>query len=162
YWTDDKEERILLGTGDAYLIALDAKTGQPCPDFGDKGRVDLTKGLFRKVDRKQYAVTSPPVVCRDVVVVGSSINDLPNTRETPPAAVRGCAARSGKHLGTFNPGPKRGDSDNATGLKDRGRTPENTTAGAQMSAEEKVGYVSLPIGTPTNDWYGGHRHGDNL
>src|SRR2546423_935754 len=78
HWSDGKEERLFLGTGDAYLLALDARTGKPCPDFGEKGRVDLTQGLHRKVDRKQYAVTSPPVICRGVVIVGSSINDMPS------------------------------------------------------------------------------------
>src|SRR5262249_4459693 len=76
YWTDGREERILFGTGDAYLIALDARTGQPVPGFGRGGRVDLLEGLRRPArERRLYSVTSPPVVCRDVVVIGSCIAD---------------------------------------------------------------------------------------
>src|SRR5262249_1855346 len=60
YWSDSKESRLFLGTGDALLIALNAKTGEPCKDFGEDSRVDLTRGLRREVDRKYYAVTSAP------------------------------------------------------------------------------------------------------
>ncbi len=162
YWSDGKEERLFLGTGDAFLIALDARTGKPCPDFGTKGRIDLTQGLHRKVDRSQYAVTSPPVVCRDVVIVGSSINDLPPRKESPPGDVRGFDPRSGKLLWTFHTVPQKGEPGVETWEGDSWKYTGNTNAWAPMSADERLGYVYLPIGTPTNDWYGGQRHGDGL
>src|SRR5262249_1175554 len=73
YWTDGKDERIFIGTGGAMLVALDAKTGTPCEGFGEAGRVDLALGMRREINRDQYAVTSPPIICRNVVAVGSSI-----------------------------------------------------------------------------------------
>jgi len=162
HWSDGKEARLFLGTGDGLLIALDAKTGKPCPDFGDAGRVDLTKGLRRPVDPKHYAVTSAPVVCRDVVVVGSSIVDFPMTKESPPGDVRGFDARSGKPAWTFHSVPQKGEVGNETWENDSWRYTGNTNAWAPMSADDDLGYVYVPFGTPTNDWYGGHRHGDNL
>jgi quinoprotein glucose dehydrogenase len=162
HWTDGKDERIFLGTGDAYLLALDAKTGKPCPDFGDKGRVDLTKGLRRPVDRQLYAVTSPPVICRDVVMVGSSISDLPPKKTMPPGDVRGFDPRTGKQLWTFHTVPQQGETGNDTWEKESWKTCGNTNPWAPISADEELGYVYLPIGTPTNDWYGGERLGDNL
>src|SRR5262249_7970953 len=67
-WSPGSEARILIGPGNAYLIALDAKTGQPVPTFGADGRIDLTTGLGREVDRRYYTVTSPPIVVGDIVI----------------------------------------------------------------------------------------------
>ncbi len=162
YWSDGKDERLFLGTGDAYLLALDARTGKPCPDFGDKGRIDLTVGLRRKVERKQYAVTSPPLICRDVVIVGSSINDMPGVKEMPPGDVRGFDPRSGKLLWTFHTVAQKDEPGVETWQGDSWKYTGNTNVWAPMSADDKLGYVYLPVSTPTNDWYGGHRLGDNL
>ncbi len=162
YWTDGKDERLFLGTGDAFLLALDARTGTPCPDFGTQGRIDLTQGLRRKVDRSHYAVTSPPLICRDVVIVGSSISDLPRSKEMPPGDVRGFDPRSGKLLWTFHTVPQKGETGVETWQDDSWKYTGNTNVWAPMSADEQLGYVYLPVGTPTNDWYGGHRPGNNL
>jgi glucose dehydrogenase len=162
YWRNDRGGRIFIGTGDAYLIALDARTGKPVGGFGQKGRVDLTKGLRRTVDRKLYAVTSPPLVCRNVVIVGSSIFDLPPGKTMPPGDVRGFDAETGKLLWTFHTVPQKGETGNDTWGKDSWKYTGNTNVWAPMSVDDETGYVYLPVGTPTNDWYGGHRPGDNL
>jgi quinoprotein glucose dehydrogenase len=162
YWTDGKDERLFLATGNAFLIALDARTGQPCPDFGDHGKIDLTKGLRRPVERRLYAVTSPPVICRDVVVMGSSIFDLPPSLEMPPGDVRGFDARTGKLLWTFHTVPQEGEFGNQTWENGSWKYTGNTNVWTLMSADDELGYVYLPVSTPSNDFYGGHRHGDNL
>ncbi|HKB39763.1 MAG TPA: pyrroloquinoline quinone-dependent dehydrogenase [Gemmataceae bacterium] len=162
YWSDGKEERLFLGTGDAHLVAVDARTGKPCVGFGNQGKVDLTKGLYREVDRRLYAVTSPPIVCRNVVVVGSSISDIPPAKTMPPGDVRGFDAVTGKQLWTFHTVPQKGETGNETWEKGSWKQAGNSNVWAPMSADEELGYVYLPVGTPTNDWYGGHRHGDNL
>src|SRR5262249_13087396 len=118
HWTDGKEARVFIGTGDSQLIALDAKDGTPCKDFGEEGRVDLTKGMRRPVDKKFYAVTSAPVVCRDVVIVGSSIWDFPLKKETPPGDVRGFDVKTGKQLWCFQSVPQKGEVGNETWLND--------------------------------------------
>ena len=77
YWADGNDRRILFGTGDGYLICLNAQTGKPVSTFGQQGRIDLTQGLGRAVDRRHYGVSSPPIICRDVVVMGSKVHDVP-------------------------------------------------------------------------------------
>src|SRR3954466_15971462 len=69
YWRNGDDERIVMLTAFAQMIALDAKTGKPVPSFGTDGRVDLTEGLRRPVDRNYYTMTSPPIVVRGVIVV---------------------------------------------------------------------------------------------
>lgn len=162
YWKDGDDERLFLGTGDAHLVALDARTGKPCAGFGTGGRIDLTRGLRRPVDRKLYAVTSPPIVCRGAVVVGSSIFDMPPQKQMPPGDVRGFDVRTGKLLWTFHTIPQKGQAGNDTWEKESWKDTGNTNVWAPMSADEELGYVYLPVSTPTNDWYGGHRPGNNL
>ena len=75
YWRNGDDERIVILTAFAQMIALNAKTGEAVPGFGTDGRVDLTQGLRRPVDRGYYTMTSPPVIVRGVIVVGSSVFD---------------------------------------------------------------------------------------
>jgi quinoprotein glucose dehydrogenase len=162
HWTDGREERIFIGTGNAFLIALDARTGKPIPTFGAGGRVDLTQGLGRPVNRLHYSVTSPPVVVRDVVVVGASILDYPVARAMPPGHVRGFDARTGKLRWIFHAIPQAGEAGNETWAQESWKTGGGANVWAPMSADEELGYVYLPFSTPSNDYYGGHRPGDNL
>jgi quinoprotein glucose dehydrogenase len=103
YWTDGKEERIYWGTGDGYLIAVDAKTGRPCDDFGKNGRVDLMDGLPRAkrgerdfLNALTYSVQSPPLVVRDVVITPASISSYIINKEQIPGWLRGFDVRTGK------------------------------------------------------------------
>ncbi len=162
YWADGEDKRILIATGDSQLIAVNAKTGKPIETFGEKGRVDLTQGLRRRVSKRLYAVTSPPVVCRDVVVVGSSIMDGAAFKKSPPGDVRGFDVRTGKTLWTFQSIPQAGEFGNETWRDNSWEYTGNANVWTLMSADEELGYVYLPFGTPTNDFYGGHRPGDGL
>ena len=163
YWRDGEDERIVVLTGHAFMIALDAKTGRPIESFGDKGRVDLSEGLSRPVvARALYSNTSPPVIVRDVIVVGSSILDYPVVKAMPPGDVRGFDVRTGKKLWTFHAVPHPGEVGHETWENDAWRDTGNTNVWAPMSADEQLGYVYLPFSTPANDYYGGDRPGDNL
>jgi quinoprotein glucose dehydrogenase len=162
YWTDGKQERIIVGTVDAYLIALDAKTGKPIADFGEGGRIDLTKAIPLAVRSRNYSVSSPPVICRDVVIVGASINDVPFTKEMPRGDIQAFDVRTGKPLWVFHTVPQAGEFGNDTWENESWKYTGNTNVWTLMSADEELGYVYLPTGTPTNDWYGGQRLGDNL
>lgn len=137
YRQNGKQKQLYIATGDAYLIALDANTGKPVMTFGDSGRIDLGKGL----DRRLYGCTSPPLVCGNVVVVGSSILDYPAISPMPPGDVRAFDATTGELLWVFRSVPN---------------------VWTWMSCDEKAGIVYLPFGTPTNDFYGGQRPGDGL
>ncbi|HSE97017.1 MAG TPA: PQQ-binding-like beta-propeller repeat protein, partial [Blastocatellia bacterium] len=169
YWTDGKEARIYWGTGDGYLIAVDAKTGRPCADFGESGRVDLMKGIPRVkrgerdyLNALKYSLSSPPIVCRDTVITGSLIADRIVTKEAPPGDVRAWDARTGKLKWSFHTVPREGEFGVKTWENDSWKYSGNTNVWTMMSADDELGYVYLPIGTSTNDFYGGHRLGDNL
>jgi len=162
YWSDGDDARIFLATGDAHLWAFDAATGRPIARFGADGKIDLTLGLRRPVDRNAYQVISPPMVVGDIVIVDSSISDGPRYMTAPPGDIRGFDVRTGELRWTFHTVPQAGEVGNDAWENDAWTYTGNTNAWSIMSADQELGYVYLPLGTPTNDWYGGHRLGDNL
>jgi quinoprotein glucose dehydrogenase len=163
YWRDGADERLILLTADATMFALEARTGRPVERFGDKGRVDLAQGLSRPVsDRSLYSNTSPPVIVRGVIVVGSVVPDFPYLRDMPPGDVRGYDVRTGKRLWTFRAVPAPGEAGHETWEKDSWKNTGNTNAWAPMSGDEELGTVYLPFAAASNVYYGGDRPGDNL
>ena len=162
YWSDGKIDRLLLGTHDAYLISVDAKTGALDKSFGDGGRIDLMGTLAHAVRATNYSVSAAPVICKDVVVVGASIHDGPTHKEWPRGDVSGFDVRTGKKLWTIHSIPQKGEFGNETWGDDSWTYTGSTNVWTNMSADEELGYVYLPFGTPTDDFYGGHRPGANL
>ncbi len=162
YWAGDGEERLYLAGHDAYLYAVNAKTGQLVGSFGDAGRVDLTTAIPLAEHARNYTVTSPPVVCRDRVIVGSSINDVPQNKEGPRGDVQAFDVRTGQPAWVFHAIPQEGEFGNETWENESWKYTGNANVWTLMSVDEQLGYVYLPMSTPTNDWYGGHRLGDNL
>jgi quinoprotein glucose dehydrogenase len=164
YWTDGKDERVLTLVG-PYLVALNAKTGKRYPEFGAGGEVDLRQGLSRPYD--DYNWRSAPIVVRHVVIVGSVVGDInnaarPSRMEAPPGDVRGYDVRTGRLLWTFRTIPRPGELGNDTWEKDSWSYTGHTNVWNTMSGDDELGHVYLPLTTPTNDWYGGHRPGANL
>ena len=166
YWPDpdlpNGGGRLLYAAVDAVLRAVDTLNGEPIASFGQGGEVDLTRGLRRAVPQSQYSVSSPVSLCRDVVIVGSSITDGPRTPEAPPGDVRGFDVRSGEQLWTFHSIPQQGEPGRDTWEDGSWKYSGNTNVWPMMSVDEEAGLAYLPFSTPTNDWYGGHRLGDNL
>ena len=162
YWSSEDKQRIFFATNDANLWSIDALTGLPDSSFGDGGKIDLSLGLGREIDKRQYGVVSPPLVTNDIVVVNSIINDGPTTKEMPPGNVRGFDPRTGDIVWMFETIPQAGAFGNETWKNGSWEYTGNTNSWTIMSADDELGIVYLPIGTPTNDWYGGLRHGDNL
>jgi quinoprotein glucose dehydrogenase len=162
YWQSGNDKRILFAGNQAYLCALNAETGALIQDFGDGGRVDLTLGLRRPVERRFLSVTSPVMIVGDVAVVGGGIADFEPYKEMPPGDVRGFDVRNGKLLWTFHSIPQPGEFGHNTWLNDSWKYTGSANVWTWMSADPELGYVYLPFGTPNNDWYGGHRHGDGL
>lgn len=170
YWENDGDARIVWGTGDGYLIAVDAQTGIPAEDFGENGRVDLVDGLPRATRGQRdnlnllpLASQSAPLVIGDTIIVGSSINDFSITKEMPPGFARAYDARTGRHRWDFHNIPQSADEFGVdTWLNESWRYSGNANVWANISADEELGYVYLPTSTPTSDYYGGHRLGDNL
>ena len=165
YWSDRaRDARVLMVSPGYHLVALDAKTGRPIPAFGKDGIVDLWEGLDRKVEPGQIGSSSPPMIVGDVVVVGSALQagTAPRSKTNVPGYVRGYDVRSGKLLWTFHtiPGPAEFGTDSWE--DDSASYTGNTAVWAPISADLELGFVYLPIETPTGDFYGGHRLGNNL
>ncbi|HUF75735.1 MAG TPA: pyrroloquinoline quinone-dependent dehydrogenase, partial [Longimicrobiales bacterium] len=162
HWSGGDRSVIFVATGDSHLWALDAQSGQPIPQFGNRGSVDLVEGLGRETPRGAYTVMSPPLVVGDLVIVGSSINDVPMRMTAPPGDVRAFDARTGREVWSFRTIPLPGELGHDTWEGGSDAYTGNTNVWTVMSADPELGLVYLPTGTPTNDWYGGHRLGDNL
>lgn len=162
YWSDGEDARVFIPTHDLQLIALDAKTGEPCPDFGEDGVVDLSTSLGKPVHMRNITHTSPPAVCRDTVVVGSVVSDHTLTLQGAPGHVRGFDARTGEMKWIFHTVPQEGEFGVETWKNDSWKYTGAVNVWNFMAADEALGYVYLPTSTPTNDPYGGHRLGDNL
>ena len=161
YWTDGSRERILHSTSDAYLLSLDAKTGTLDPAFGSSGRVDLAAGLERVVRVVNFA-GRPPFIAGDVVVVGNTVADLVVSKENPPGYVRALDVRTGKQLWEFHTIPKKGEFGYDTWVEGSAEYTGNTNVWTGMAYDAELDYVYFPTSTPTNDYYGGQRLGDNL
>jgi quinoprotein glucose dehydrogenase len=169
YWTDGTEERIFWGTGDGYLIAVDAKTGVPVSSFGDRGRVDLMQGLPYAVRGSRdwlnaltYSVQSPPIVVRDTVITPASISSYNILKEQIPGWTRAWDVRTGKLKWTFHTVPRPGEFGNETWENDSWSYTGKVSGWSIYSADEELGYVYLPLNTAAPDFYGGHRPGDGL
>ncbi|HUH08645.1 MAG TPA: PQQ-binding-like beta-propeller repeat protein, partial [Egibacteraceae bacterium] len=162
YWTDGEQERLFQPSNDSTLWAVDAKTGKPIESFGEGGKVDLIATLRRETSRRYYTIMSAPLVVGDVVIVGSSIFDGPTRQEMPPGDVRAFDVRTGELAWTFHNPPLKGEKGYDTWEDGAAEYTGNANVWTNMSADAELGLVYLPFGTPTNDWYGGHRKGNNL
>ncbi|HUH14183.1 MAG TPA: PQQ-binding-like beta-propeller repeat protein [Longimicrobiales bacterium] len=163
---------IFLITPGYYLVALDADTGQPIPAFGINGVVDLHLGLGDysvHPDRGllpfgDITSSSPPIVVNGVVVVGNSHDRgyYPDRKENVPGHIRGYDAATGEMKWIFHVVPKPGEFGHDTWEGDSWTYIGNVSSWAPLSADSDAGLVFLPTDTPSNDYYGGDRLGDNL
>jgi quinoprotein glucose dehydrogenase len=166
YWTDGKEERILYVTPGYRLIALDAKTGIPVRSFGVGGVVDLKKDDDQNIDllTGEVGLHSTPVVARNVVIVGAAhlTGGVPRSRKNVKGYVRGFDVRTGKRLWIFHTIPLPNEYGNDTWLKESWAYTGNTGVWGQISVDENLGLVYLPVELPTGDYFGGDRPGNGL
>lgn len=164
-WTDGRQRRVFLNSR-WNLIAIDAATGTPIRSFGDTGYVDLTRELGRngkRVNKYHYTQTSPPVVWHNLVIVGNGVADRLIYPNDPPGDVQAFDVKSGKRVWSFSPIPRSARDEGAATWKDESwRTTGHTNVWAPFSVDDRRGLVYLPVSTPSNDWYGGARKGDDL
>ena len=147
------ESRILLGTLDARLIALDAQTGEPCEDFGTGGEVDVTARISPHLPI-EYSITSPPAILGDVAITGSLVLD--NTRtDAPSGVVRAYDVRTGAQRWAWNPIPPGMEPFNEDGTWRSG----TTNVWSVMAVDEARNLVFVPTGNTNPDYFGGHREG---
>src|SRR6266849_2542327 len=168
YWSDGKEERILYVTPGYQLICLDAKTGARVPGFGNKGAVDLKlnddQEIFPNLTTGEIGIQSAPVVAKDTVIVGAAFREgmTPKSMRNNKGYVRGFDVRTGKRLWIFHTVPKKGEFGYDTWENGSAEYTGNTGVWTQISVDEELGLVYLPVESPTGDYYGGHRPGNNL
>jgi len=173
YWEkttpNGKEPRIIMSTANAFLWSIDAVTGEPDPTFGSNGKVDLTLGLGRAINRSMIAHSAAVPIVGDTVVLGSVVYDQPmfddvpaKLTDLPPGHVRGFDLNTGEQKWIFHTIPQEGEFGNDTWEDDSWKVTGATNIWTMLSADPELGYVYLPIGNPGNDWYGGQRLGDNL
>ena len=163
YWTDGEAERILVATLGKQLVSIDAATGRPDPAFGNNGMVDLTGDLGdRDWVTANISHSAPPIVVRDTVVVGSKIHDYVSGMDNPPGHIRAYDVRTGELKWRFHTIPQEGEPFTETWGNESWRWQGNTNAWTMLAADEELGHVYIPLSTPTNDYYGGERPGDNL
>ena len=162
YWpgAGGLHSRVFAGNGQ-FLLALDVTTGKPAPGFGNEGRVDLKKGVLGDLKDGRYALQSPPAVFGDVVITGCS-----NGEGSPSAGaygdIRGWDAKTGKLLWTFHTVPRPGEAGSETWPPDGWKNRSGTNVWGFFTIDVKRGIVYAPLGSPTSDFYGADRVGDDL
>jgi quinoprotein glucose dehydrogenase len=166
YWTDGKEERILYVTPGYRLFALDAKTGAVVRSFGQNGFIDLKLDDDQEIDPAsgEIGLHSTPIVANDVVIVGAAHRSggVPKSFRNVKGFVRGFDVRTGKRLWIFHTIPRPGEFGIDTWEKDSWSYTGNTGVWGQISVDEQLGLVYLPVELPTGDYFGAHRPGNNL
>jgi quinoprotein glucose dehydrogenase len=167
WWTDESADatarcaqRIFIGTLDARLIALDARDGGPCMDFGSNGSVDLAAGA-RPTERGEYLVTSPPAVYRDLIITGSAIGDNRGV-ELERGMVRAFDARTGVQRWSWDPIPNTNEAATALGwTEESARRTGGANAWSMLSVDAGRGLIFVPTGSASPDFFGGERPGLN-
>lgn len=149
------QKRILYGTKDSELWALDADTGKPCDGFGDGGKVTLREGIEAGVPPWEYYATSPPLILGDRAVLGALVADQLRT-DAPSGVVRAFDVRSGDLLWAWDPVPPDYRADVPPGERYHRGTPN---VWSLLSGDEERGLVFVPTGNPAPDSYAGERNG---
>ena len=171
YWTDGKgDDRVIYITTGYRLVELNAKNGALIDSFGTYGIVDLKVGVVKGVNQQidletgEIGVHSTPTVARDMVIVGSSMREgaTVETHNNTKGLVRAFDVRTGKKIWQFNDIPGPGEFGNDTWEQKSWAENGNTGVWNQITVDEDLGLVYLPVETPTSDYYGGHRPGKNL
>jgi quinoprotein glucose dehydrogenase len=169
FWRDPANPatgRVIVISPGYQMMALDALTGRPIADFGRQGVVDLRQELDQPADRVDNTIgsTSPPVIVKDVIVVGASFSGGgPLSKKAAVAGhIRGYDVRTGARKWIFHTIPQPGEFGNETWENGSWRYVGNTGVWSLFSADTERGLVYLPVESPTDDLYGGPRHGNNL
>jgi glucose dehydrogenase len=171
YWTDGKgDDRVIFVTTGYRLVALNARTGQPIQAFGRNGIVDLKEGVVygtgQQIDLEtgEIGLHSTPTVVNDMILVGSSFKEgmTVETSNNTKGLARAFDARTGKMIWRFNTIPKPGEVGAETWEENSWSFNGNTGVWTQITVDTEAGLVYLPVESPTSDFYGGKRPGNNL
>ena len=161
FWRDGNDSRVFMNSHDR-LISLDAKTGQLVTSFGQNGYAMLREGLRNHENKMGMRQTSPPVVYKNFVIVGSSIPDRLNYKGDPPGTVQAFDARTGKRAWVFYTVPQPGEFGNETWENDSWAFTGHANVWGLMALDDARGLLYVPTSTPSSDFWGGRRPGANL
>lgn len=164
YWTDGKEARILYVTVGYQLVALDAKTGQKVPSFGENGVVDLKKNFDQDIPfDADVGLHATPCIAKDVVIIGAAhtAGNVPKTRKNVKGYARGFDVRTGKRLWIFHTIPMRGEFGYDT-WEDGTEEIGNGGVWCEISVDEDLNLAYLGVELPTGDTVGLYRRGSGL
>jgi quinoprotein glucose dehydrogenase len=159
YWGEGEDRRILVAAGQR-LFALDARTGQPVPSFGQNGNVDLREGLGRDTSDLFVVSTTPGAVYRDLYILGTRVHEGPGP--SAPGHVRAYDVRTGAIRWVFHTVPQPGEYGHDTWPPDAWKVVGGANAWSGISLDPERGLVFVPTGSPSWDFWGGDRHGANL
>ncbi len=166
YWDGDGRGRVIYVTPGYQLVALEAATGTRVNGFGTDGIVDLKQNMDQELDpiTGEVGLHAAPIVAGNTIIVGAAHlpGGAPRSMTNAKGYIRGFDVRTGERTWIFHTIPGVDEFGNDTWLNDSWRYTGNTGVWGQMSIDTELGIVYLPIEMPTNDYYGGHRHGDNL
>jgi quinoprotein glucose dehydrogenase len=166
YWSDGRNGRIIYVTPGYRMKALDARTGAPITSFGRNGAVDLKLENDQNMDliTGDIGLHAAPVIAKDVIIIGAAHTEgsRPESRRNEKGYVRGYDVRTGKRLWIFHTIPEPGEYGSDTWEQDSESYTGNAGVWAQISVDEELGTVFLPVEMPTGDYYGGHRPGAGL
>lgn len=158
YWANGKERRLIAGVMN-FVYALDATTGKPIPSFGKDGRIDLREDLGRDPAQQSIFVTSPPVIYKDLMIVGGRESE---TLPASPGDIRAYEVRTGKLRWSFHTIPHPGEFGYGTWPKDAWQSSGAANNWTGMTVDVRRGIVYIPTGSAAFDFYGGDRIGDDL
>ena len=162
FWRDGDDARVFINSRDR-LYAVDAGTGSLVTTFGDGGSVVLTEGLIRPISREAFDQTSPPVVYRNLVIVGSRVPDRVQRRFDTPGSVQAFDTVTGERRWVFYTVPQSNDDFGAdTWENESWRYTGHANVWGLMSLDEARGLLYVPTSTPSGDYWGGRRLGANL
>ena len=182
HWRDDDapadapcRDRLFMGTFDLRLVAVDARTGDACPEFGAAGSIDVGATIREEIHAKAARLnrpasfragdvqfSSPPAVVRDTIVIGSSNNTKFKRNDGPSGAVRAYSAKTGEPRWTFDPVPRNpGDPQAANWTAAALKVTGAANVWSMMSVDNERDLVFLPTASASPDFYGGTRPGDN-
>jgi glucose dehydrogenase len=162
YWAGDKDSpaQIMAGTSDGKLLAINAKTGKLVPGFGNEGVVDLRPGVADKFPNAAYHMASPGAIYRNLIITGAQGQE--DNPDGPAMDMRAWDLHTGKLMWTFHTIPHPGEAGYETWPKDNWMTAGSPANWGVATVDAERGLLFAPIGQPSAQYYGGHRHGQNL
>jgi quinoprotein glucose dehydrogenase len=162
YWGGDKQAppEVFFGTSDGRLIALNARTGQPVPGFGNEGVVDLKKDAQNGFPNSPFGLSSPPIIYKNVVITGAHVQESPSLGSS--GDTRAWDIHTGKLVWQFHSIPHPGEPGSETWEDDSGKNRSGTNVWGFFTIDIARGILYMPFGEPTADYYGMDRNGKNL